>query len=147
MLKKISSNSDKLNELSKQYNWIPNSNSIRPENEENKNIYFGFLICNYGSIYKGTLKDIFKIDNLDEIKPTKLFAENKFKYNITGNHYVMWYLLYEENEITDEIINCDIFCNIYQKIGNNNFNFAWYKNPKPSVPEIFHLQVFWINKN
>jgi len=147
MLEKISSKIEKLNELSEKYSWIPNEKTIRPDNDDDKKIYIDDLILKYGDIKRGTLFDIFNFNSLDNIKPTKLFQENKFKYNIQGNHYVMWYLEYNESEITDDIINFDIYLNIFKIIGNKNFNFAWYKNPKMSVPEIFHVQVFWIDKN
>lgn len=147
MLKKISSKIENLNELSEKYSWIPNEKTIRPDNDDNKKLYIDDLIIKYGDIKKGTLADIFNIKNLNNIKPTKLFQENKFKYNVKGNHYVMWYLEYNESEINDDIINFDIYLNIFKIVRNNNFNFAWYKNPKMTVPDIFHVQVFWINKN
>ena len=101
----------------------------------------------YGNIKKGILIDIFNVKNINNIKPTKIFQENRFKYNIDGNHYVMWYLGYNENEIIDDIISFDIFCEIFCIVGNEKFNFAWYKNPKMTIPDIFHVQVFWIDKN
>lgn len=27
-----------------------------------------------------------------------------------------------------------------------DFDFAWYENPKMSVPDFYHVQVFWITK-
>ena len=147
MLKKISSKIEKLNELNKIYSWIPNEKSIRPDNKEDKNKYLDNLILKYGDINKGILIDIFEVTDLESAKPTKIFKENRFKYNINGNHYVMWYLKYDIQTITEDIINFDIYCNIYQILGNTNFNFAWYKNPKMTISDIFHVQVFWINKN
>ena len=147
MLKKISSKIEKLNELSQIYYWIPNENSIRPESNEDKKKYLANLILKYGDINKGILYDIFEEENLENAKPSKKFKENRFKYNINGNHYVMWYLKYDTRTLTEDVINFDIYCNIYQILGNTNFNFAWYKNPKMTIPDIFHVQVFWINKN
>ena len=147
MLKKISSKIEKLNELSQIYSWIPNENSIRPESNEDKKKYLANLILKYGDINKGILYDIFEEENLENAKPSKKFKENRFKYNINGNHYVMWYLKYDTRTLTEDVINFDIYCNIYQILGNTNFNFAWYKNPKMTIPDIFHVQVFWIDKN
>jgi hypothetical protein len=146
-LKKISSNVNKLNELNKLHEWIPNENTIRPFNDDLKNEYVNNLIANYGDLKKGTLIDIFGISNFDNIQPLKLFKENKFRYNTNGNHYVMWYLGYDENLLSDDIISMDIYVNLLKLVGNNNFNFAWYKNPKMTIPDIFHVQVFWINQN
>tara|TARA_Y100000991_G_C21654826_1_gene214048 strand:- start:16 stop:459 length:444 start_codon:yes stop_codon:yes gene_type:complete len=146
MLKKISSKIEKLNELSLIYSWIPNENSIRPESNEDKKKYLDNLILKYGDINKGILFDIFEEENLENAKPSKKFKENRFKYNINGNHYVMWYLKYDMRTLTEDVINFDIYCNIYQILGSTNFNFGWYKNPKMTIPDIFHVQVFWINK-
>ena len=27
-----------------------------------------------------------------------------------------------------------------------DFDFVWYENPKMSVPDFYHVQVFWITK-
>ena len=140
MLGKISSNLVKLNKLNETYKWIPNSDSIRPENKLPKNEYLIKLENKFGSIYKGILNEIF---NLKDSKPSKKFVINKFRYNTNGEHYVMWYLGYDKDILTDDIINMDIFCNIYSIISNNNFNFAWYENPKPTISNIYHVQVFW----
>jgi hypothetical protein len=55
----------------------------------------------------------------------------------------MWYGTKEQTRSEDEINN-DIFIAISNHLqGNNEFNFAWYINPKMTVPEFFHVQVFW----
>ena len=31
----------------------------------------------------------------------------------------------------------------YHTILGDPFQFVWYKNPKPTIPEFYHVQVFW----
>ena len=142
---KISSNLDKLNILNKKYNWIPNSDNVRPNNIilKNKNKYLKDLEINYGSIKDGIICDIFGM-NKNNLTCKKKFVKNRFGYDINSNHYIMWYLLYNEKELSDDIINMDIYLNLYELLQDSNFNFAWYINPKMSISDIFHVQVFWI---
>tara|TARA_B100000902_G_scaffold399457_1_gene470394 strand:+ start:4424 stop:4873 length:450 start_codon:yes stop_codon:yes gene_type:complete len=142
---KISSNLDILNLLNKKYNWIPNTDNVRPNNDilERKNKYLKDLEANHGSIKDGIICDIFDM-NKNNLSCKKKFIKNRFGYNINSNHYVMWYLLYNEKELSDDIINMDIYFNLYELLQDTNFNFAWYVNPKMSISDIFHVQVFWI---
>lgn len=95
----------------------------------------------------------------------KLFNRNDFPYNIPeGNHWIMWYGTHEQ-PVSDDQITADIDESIASivhatesynhRIGRNHtrddvgndlhdeYDFAWYCNPKFSVPEFFHVQVFW----
>lgn len=142
---KISSNLDILNLLNKKYNWIPNADNVRPNNDiiDKKNEYLKYLETKHGSIKDGIICDIFGM-NKNNLSCKKKFIKNRFGYNINSNHYVMWYLLYNEKELSDDIINMDIYFNLYELLQNTNFNFAWYVNPKMTISDIFHVQVFWI---
>ncbi len=146
-LGKISSNVNQLNILHNKYNWLPKIDEIRPceQNIKDKEEYIQMMENKYGSIKNGIICDVFNMD-CNHIIPQKKFIKNKFRYKICSNHYIMWYLLYNDNELSDDIINMDIYYNIYKLLLHNNFDFAWYVNPKMSIPEIFHVQVFWINK-
>ena len=66
-----------------------------------------------------------------------------FPYNVSNktNHYVIWY---SYNEVNEEQINNDITSQLKKILGNNNFDFVWYINPKKHMKSIFHAQVFWI---
>lgn len=143
---KISSNVDKLNILHKDFDWIPDATKIRPSDDINneKTRYNIRLIEKYGSLKNGIIKEVFMCNDFSSTK--KVFIKNKFRYDTSSEHYVMWYLNYNIDELSDDIINMDIYNNIYILIGNNNFDFAWYLNPKMTIPEIFHVQVFWIKK-
>lgn len=85
------------------------------------------------------------------------FVENLFPYDSLPegtNHWVMWFLLdRDENEtkhhISDEETNATIEKELLQHLdGANDFEFVWYRNPKPSVLDgvTYHVQVFWRRK-
>ena len=77
-----------------------------------------------------------------------------FRYNIIpeSNHWVLWYLEKDFSfDFPDELINQIINEQIKFVLGlcsdsnlDSNFQFAWYKNPNPTIPEFYHVQVFWI---
>ena len=73
----------------------------------------------------------------------KILSKNKYPYQLpkNTNHYLMWYTYQPK---TDYKINQDIFDSLKNILGNTNFEYVWYKNPKPTIPELFHVQVFWI---
>lgn len=56
-------------------------------------------------------------------------------------HFVLWYLGDTPN---DDQISRDISDQIaIYSPRSGSAPFGWYVNPKMSVPEIFHVQVFW----
>tara|TARA_E500000178_G_C16852483_1_gene675814 strand:+ start:176 stop:676 length:501 start_codon:yes stop_codon:yes gene_type:complete len=147
-------NLDMLNSI---YNWIPSSENIRPiEDIINKkdvdyktyNILYSTNIDQILIRYFNYPKKFNRINNkfeskfsINEIKQKK-FIENEYPYSVPKNtyHYIMWYTY---DNISDEQITKDIYSELYNKLNNSNFEFVWYKNPKMSIPEIFHVQVFW----
>lgn len=159
----IPSNIETLNVLHKIYEWIPNENMIRPNSIE---LAKKQLLMNTIENEWVTLQDyiLFKVFNQDfEEIPTIckkkipyiktsisefVFTESLFRYNLPthAKHYVLWFskINFENSQyiIFKEIINDIIFSELSKY--TNNFDFAWYINPKPSVPDFFHVQVFWI---
>ena len=75
-----------------------------------------------------------------------IFHKSLFPYNIDqGNHYVLWNSKHRyEAEFKEDDINTILYTNLKEQVGSEEFDFAWYKNPKPSVPQFYHIQVFWI---
>jgi hypothetical protein len=75
------------------------------------------------------------------------FSRSIFPYDLPNNvnHYVLWNSKYEYYKDFDDItINTIIKETLDTMVNSDNFDFAWYKNPKPSIPELFHVQVFWV---
>ena len=59
----------------------------------------------------------------------------------------MWY--YDKGgiiQIEDHQVNRDIEEEIREKGNNDDFQFVWYPNPKPTFrsKQFHHFQVFWI---
>lgn len=153
---KIDSDIENLNKYNSIYPWIPNESQIRPTplNIIMKERLLNIINEQYNSYNDYILVNIFnekffiknkKVSAIKSNVSLNKFAVNLFKYNLHPKtfHYVMWYT-YDRNELNEEKITLDIKNAIYNIISTDNFNFVWYVNPKMSIPDIFHVQVFWI---
>ena len=146
-----------LDMLNSNYKWIPSSENIRPIEDiikkkdidcKTNNIIYSTNIDQVLIRYFNVKKKINRINNKFESKINidnlreKVFIPNEYPYNVPDgtNHYVMWYTY---DNISDEIITSDISSELYNLLNNLNFEFVWYRNPKMTIPEIFHVQVFW----
>lgn len=153
---RIKSNEENLNELNKYYNWIPNKSMFRPtdairqkkddeirqiENDATKypNRMADYI---YETVFKSYIKDPL-LERGAKLFNKIVFEPNKYPYQTQGNHYVLWFGS-KIQEYSDECIT-DIINKKLKDINNSNvYDFVWYINPKMSVPEFFHVQVFWI---
>ena len=158
MIGKISSELNKLDELNAIYEWIPSSQTIRPtdielskkfslmekiENEWNSSYdYILHKVFRNPYIIIKNKKHIMEKDNIREWA----FVPAEFRYNLPyeSKHYVLWNSQQANNyEFSDKLINNLIFMFIHKQVQTYRFNYAWYKNPKPSIDQLFHVQVFW----
>ena len=55
----------------------------------------------------------------------------------------MWYTC-SKDELTDEEITKDIKNSISSFLKSDKFSFVWYENPKMTIEDIYHVQVFWV---
>ena len=75
-------------------------------------------------------------------KTRYVLQEQLFPYDIEeGKHFVMWYAT-KEQEKSNEEITADIEAELKKLTVTEAFQFGWYVNPKMTVPEFFHVQVF-----
>ncbi len=140
---KISSSIDDLNQLSQTYDWIPNEHTIRPTEADLaiKHAEMDRISRTWPSV-----RDFIQQSVFSGSETPWVFKSSQFRYNLPShsNHYILWssqnsyYYSY-----SDEIINEQIEMFIKNIVGHNNFQFAWYKNPKPTVIDFWHVQVFW----
>ncbi len=154
---KISSDLKELNKLHREYPWIPNDSMIRPNDNtlEVKQHFNRYIENMWMSPKDYILAKHFKYNTdmedghlyVPEVKQNEwCFSESMFPYNVKPetNHYVLWnssadyYQHFEESEI-NRLITENL-----KKITEAKFDFVWYINPKPSIPELWHCQVFWI---
>ena len=160
----ISSELNNLDILNTKFNWIPNSKQIRPNettlNEKNKVLdliesewnsmkdYILHTVFDKNYVYQSNKK--FVLD--DNISDTYKFQLSSFRYNLdhNSNHYILWLPRYtmdiKINESLILYINRILENEIYKLVNHYNFDFAYYINPKPSIIDYFHLQVFWMEK-
>lgn len=156
--RKIDADQAALDELYKSFDWIPNSQNIRPTpdvltkkletlkeiDEKWMSLKDYILFKVFEMETKEICSRLYVPDMIAENIPPK-FHPNEFPYSIDkGNHWVLWYASPQQPH-SDDCINNDIRKAIHQLLeGRSNFDFAWYINPKMSVPDFFHVQVFWI---
>lgn len=156
---KISSNIQDLNELHKTYSWIPDETMIRPTPKviEDKNHFSNYVLHNWMSFKDFILDTHFKcpVDIEDgqlyvvnEVTKSEWnFTKSLFPYNLPDNvnHYILWNSMFDFfYEFEDSVVNTIIKDTIESMLETDQFDFAWYKNPKPSIPELYHVQVFWV---
>jgi hypothetical protein len=142
------------------YPWLPNSDAIRPNETDllRKHALVKQIEAEWLDQYHYILHTVFHqpCDNLDTKKfvpcLTNLrdtwFAESPFRYALpdTTNHYILWFSKINHQsgcESADPNAINEIIHDELSKI-TDDFDFAWYINPKPSVLDFFHVQVFWI---
>eukprot|EP01124_Arcella_intermedia_P037350 TRINITY_DN9985_c0_g2_i2.p1 TRINITY_DN9985_c0_g2~~TRINITY_DN9985_c0_g2_i2.p1 ORF type:complete len:171 (-),score=11.93 TRINITY_DN9985_c0_g2_i2:59-571(-) len=160
--RKVSGEKADLTLLHNAYPWIPDENSIRPTPEERakKVAILAEISLEWCSLRDFILHDVFQqthfsfdSQNKKQIRHVSLFSEWKFKESIfryqvhpDAHHYVLWnyYCTFEE-EVEEAIVNEVITTRIAKLLDHSDFDFAWYKNPKPTVLDFYHVQVFWID--
>lgn len=69
-----------------------------------------------------------------------VFAPNEFPYAVP-RHWVLWYGP-REGEVGEAQITADVAAQMASRPELAGRDFAWYVNPKMTVPEYFHVQVF-----
>jgi hypothetical protein len=161
---KIGSDYDSLNALHANYKFVPDQDGVRPSPEaklekaakleELLRTWKEFVDFIYHTVFglpfikladgKLTVPNRHR-DRLD--KKTSVFQQQLFPYLIKeGHHFVMWYAAREQTKGDDQI-SAEIDAEL-QKItySQDAFQFGCYINPKMTVPEFFHVQVFWLEK-
>jgi hypothetical protein len=155
---RISSDIKDLNRLHDIHNWIPNEIMIRPNEKilEVKHQFNRYIYNMWTSPKDYILATHFKYETdmedghicVPKITPNECnFSESMFPYKLhqRTRHFVLWnssadyYHQFEEQEINKLIIE-----NLKKITKSDKFNFVWYINPKPSIPELWHCQIFWI---
>jgi len=147
---KIESDFDSLDSLYQKTKWTPNSSQVRPSDVVlNKKIEeINEILNKYHSLKDYILHIIFKIPVTRErgkLK-SKHYSENnncclfinKYPYNLNfgTKHYILWYLNSKKIKNDQEITK-----DIRDRLGGKA-EFVWMENPKMSIPELYHVQIF-----
>jgi len=154
----INSSLDSLNEYNKIYPWIPNEHQIRPTELiiKFKKILFDKIFNEYKSSRDYILINLFnykikreneKLVAIESLESFHKFDVCRFRYQIDSSafHYIMWYTCPKETLTIQKITN-DIKSEIYNIIKSDNFKFVYYENPKMTISDIYHVQVFWMKE-
>eukprot|EP01083_Nonionella_stella_P053943 142542_1 len=155
---KVTSDRDVLELLHQKHPWIPGAENIRPtvKLKEDKKSYIENIQYFYVSGMDYIFETVFEckakmnadgklyVENKEHIHK-EVFGANKFPYQVhqDAQHYIMWYS-YSNDSITDQKITDDIDTNIKNIVKHEAYDFIWYINPKMTIPDVFHVQVFWI---
>lgn len=161
-----------LDQLHGRFPWLPNSHMVRPKDEilAQKRAYMEVVHRSYRDIGDRVLQDIFGYDcapNDDGILqalvpyqdvPQIRLARHKFPYDIPAgtNHSVLWFTA-EGSSLFSKDITEHVRREIRQAIVDerfdsstgsaarmpSSFEFCWYENPRMTVPQVYHVQVFW----
>jgi len=157
--RKVSSDKEQLQTLHNARQWVPGKDHLRPSLTaiESKNKLNDVIKTCYASEADYIFEKVFcfgttigsngfrSVDaKLVAQKKVHRFERNQFPYDVPAGtrHFVMWYTC-DSSNLTEELINSHIEGSIWDWIGHNRFDFVWYENPKMTIPEIFHVQVFW----
>ena len=160
---RIASDLASLGELSEIHRWIPGPNGIRPTAAalEKKRKLVREIESGWSSVRDYLLHTVFGKRAgsnyvgqryAEDCAPPELplesrFLPNDFPYQLedaTGQHWVLWYFPSgRPEELTDEAINQHVAQHLRELCGDISVAWAWYENPKMSVPDLYHVQVFW----
>lgn len=99
--------------------------------------------------------------DLRKPRPAPVFAANRYPYQLpirsadtevqaVAQHWLLWYLHFPWEEVadfSDDQIDKDVRREVElvaRSYGFDRVDYVWYRNPAASVPDMFHVQVFWI---
>lgn len=162
---RIPSSLGALEVLHELFSWIPGPTQVRPPAEvravkEAKlcalalewRTMFDFVICTYFDKPASEDCDGKRFAADCDVSGTSAFTMNTFPYELDegGVHAAMWYgphcpASYADPSIgpPDDVITRDISDALSARYGGYVPPFGWYVNPNMSVPQVFHVQVFY----
>ncbi len=167
----ISSDITTMASLHMQHTWVPGAEHIRPSPEtlDMKSATLHSISARYVSESDFILESIFGIvlsvgvdgklvadaGSVSAVNESRrVFLPNQFPYVVPAGtrHWVMWYPVGPRFEAlgparlmqpVDAAITANIEQDLREQLTHDRFDFVWYVNPKMTVHDIFHVQVFW----
>jgi hypothetical protein len=160
----VSSSLEELDELHRSHPWIPGPANIRPvanqiavKTDKLADIrkewstlddYVLYRIFGYDfTVSPVTNKFCVTVDHASLPPNLKKLVKNQFPYqDLRCNHSIMWYTT-KSKPYDSLIISRDIEDELKKALApcfHSKFQFVWYENPKMTIPEFYHVHVFWI---
>lgn len=149
---------DALDVLHAHFPWVPNRHMIRPTEHVlmQKHLFLDRISTLYASWADSILDQVFMCPTMKRDGDCKLvarpgssatrrqFERQRFPYALPEGtrHYVMWYMN-TQGTPTEHEVSSHIQIDIRNRIGHSRFEFVWYENPKMTIQDIYHVQVFW----
>eukprot|EP00035_Acanthoeca_spectabilis_P017960 m.380278 g.380278 ORF g.380278 m.380278 type:complete len:395 (-) comp16711_c0_seq37:416-1600(-) len=141
------------------FGWTPSAGMVRPtvEVQRDKEKHVMSTLRKYRSLSDQVLYEVFgcpitpqadgkQIAIVSEaIWGRKRLARHPFPYKLPRGtrHHVMWYVA-QNIPVSRETMTEDIAHGIELLIGSHNeYEFAFYENPMMTIPDLYHVQVFW----
>jgi len=93
---------------------------------------------------------VFKPNRYPYQLPARQLPESFHKFQRQAQHWILWYHHYPEEPSvnpSDEVIDSDVRRELTTLVNSHGFevcDYIWYRNPGVTVPDMFHVQVFWI---
>lgn len=147
--RRIKPDSESLRVLREQTGWTPGPEQIRPSKEaiQRKSLDMNRLQREYETIGDAVLHELFKKRTVTNALDRKiaiggdgegLLVKNRYPYQVDDGitHYIMWYP-HRIKRKADKVISQEIL----SRLGNDH-EFVWYENPKLTIPNVYHVQVF-----
>jgi len=151
---KISSDSDALDLLHGEYNWIPSSKNVRRSGDiQAKQMLDMIPVQKYYQSFRDYILDTIFGAKIVMNSEGKLLAigesnledkfklvQNQFPYQVSKDtrHYIMWY---KDDQPSDKKITIDINTELQDWEKYDQIQFVWYENPKIHR-EVYHVHVF-----
>lgn len=142
---RISSDLDAMEALHAQYPWVPGRDNIRPseatlalKQEAMASCSGTYSVDEWSKQLLGAAWAELQGSGCSQSKYH--FEPNAFPYDVpTGTrHYVLW--LPSATAVDNSTVNR--YC-MQAVSALGGCDFVWYVNPKMTVPDIWHVQVFW----
>lgn len=108
--------------------------------------------------------DVFTATNRP--RPSPVFQANRYPYQLQdmtlrsdaheyqkrAQHWILWYFHFPWERVTDQdpgdaCIDADVRAELAAEVKQAGFecvDYIWYRNPGMSVPDVFHVQVFFV---
>jgi hypothetical protein len=129
---------DNLEALHRLYPWIPGRENIRPREDilrsKRETIWDGESLSRL--LFPVSLLELWE----GKCEKEYVFLENAFPYDVSRgtHHYVLWFS--GKGEKPDDRIVEILEKEVASRGGTE---FVYYVNPKMTVSDIWHVQVFW----
>jgi hypothetical protein len=83
-------------------------------------------------------------------RPPSSGADAAHEFRTNTQHWILWYFHGPYDPLPsppDTEIDSDVCTELFKVVtaaGFDHFDYIWYHNPGISVPDVFHVQVFWL---